>query len=177
MRHLIIVSSASITEVLTELCGLRYLPGATVCFGDVTTLEIRIRSSRPRPTRVRFGVPNFRSIHGGVPVTMLTIPNDAIASVPLIITDAVGAPHAPDTEHVTVTVADPTVASAAITSDGAWVEITPLVLNGNSSVTYTDTDDNITASMDFTISTPAPVTVSLNESGAVLRRNDNPPTA
>ena len=167
MDKLIITSPGPVSAVLDDL---------GISIDDIKIIEIRIEAVS-RPTSVIFGVPLFRATPNGVPVQMLTIPNDAIASVPIIVKDAVGNPHAPDTDptHVSATVADPTIATAAITTDGAWVEITPLVTSGNSSVTYRDSDDNITATLDFTISVPAAVSADLNESGVVLRANPNPP--
>lgn len=143
---------------------------------DITIVTRRRRGRRR--CNVRFGVPYLSPVdhpHRRSPLT-IKIPNDAIAAVPLIFTDQEG--HAlagSNSGNVSVEVADTSVASVTLTSDAQWVQITPLVASGNSSVTYRDADDNITASLDFSIVVPTPVSAAFNEGAAVLTPNPNPP--
>lgn len=141
-------------------------------------LEVRVREPKRehRRRKVLFGVPVFHYPQTGVLRPMaIKIPNDAIATVPLIVDDAAGHPLAPDTVNVSATVADASIATAAVTSDGKWVQITPLVATGASTVTYRDADDNITATLDFSIVVPSPSSASFDEANTVLTANPNPP--
>ena len=105
----------------------------------------------------------------------IKIPDDAIAQVPLVFTDLAGHALAGNTSGVTVTVSDTTLVTAVLSTDGQSIIVTPLQTTGSGSVVYTDTNDNITATLDFTIVTPVPSTVAFNESGLVLTSNPNPP--
>lgn len=140
------------------------------------TLEITIERCSPvRRAHVSFAVPMFHSTLTGELFHMaVKIPFDAIASIPMIFTDTAGHTLAGDTQNVSAAVTDPTVALAAVTSDGQWVQITPLIL-GTSTVTYRDNDDNITATLDFSVVMPSPGAVTFNETGLVLVSNPNPP--
>ena len=105
----------------------------------------------------------------------IKIPNDAIAAVPLVFTDVEGHNLSGNVDNVSATVADPTVATAAVTSDGQWVNITPLLATGASSCTYTDATDNISCTVEFSIVVPNPSGASFNEAGTVLSANPSPP--
>lgn len=146
---------------------------------DLSNVEFVIRPRRRRPASVAFAIPRFTDKQGGHGTSMLSIPNDAIATVKLLFQDDVGAPLSGNLGSagvVGVTVTDPTVATAVLSDDGQSVTITPLVLTGSSTLTYTDTADGINAGMDFTIVAPAPHTVSFDEAHVTFVRNPNPPT-
>lgn len=149
---------------------------------DPASIEFVIRPRRRRRAHsVAFGVPAFQSKHGGLlhPMT-ISIPNDAIANVKLVFKDGVGnalSGSPASTAGVSVSVADATVASAALADDGQSVNITPLLLSGSSSITYTDANDNVTMSDDFTIIAPAPSEGSFDDSSVTFVKNPSPPTA
>jgi hypothetical protein len=135
---------------------------------------------RARRASVVFGVPQIQAKsqpHGRKSSMTVQIPNDDLATVPLIFKDAAGHVMAGDTEsNITVVVSDPTLATASLTTDGNWVVVTPLVASGSGSVTYTDPNDNLTASFNFNIVEPLPVSAVFNEAGAVFTSNPNPPS-
>lgn len=142
----------------------------------IDEIKIDVQTDRSRPASVSFGVPHLLSPETGESVLMaVIIPIDAIGAIPLIFKDIDGNILAGGLTNVSVTVADPTVYDAAITSDGQWVQITPLKL-GTSSLTYIDTGDNLQALLeDVTIGVPEPASVAFNEGGMVLSANPNPP--
>lgn len=159
----------SIGEAIVLLQTLENLP-------SYQTIQLTVRPPRRRLVSAMFAVPALINPKTGEVFPMsINIPNDAIASVPLLVTDQVGNPHAPSLTAV-VAVLDPAVATAALSADGAAVLITPLVLNGSSAVTYTDADDNLTATEDFTIITPGATSAAFNEAGVTFTANPTPPT-
>ncbi len=131
---------------------------------------------RPWKPMVRFGVPSLLNSTTGEFVPMaVVIPNDDIGIIPLIFTDIAGHQLAGDITGVSATCNDPTLALAEVTSDGQWVQITPLQLGGSGVCTYTDVNDNISNTVTFTIAAPNPASVAFNEAGMVLKPNPNPP--
>ena len=170
MRELT-VSVQSISEAIT------FLDEEFEKLSSVDIVKLIVQPRRPRMVSVTFAVPTLINPKTGAQSAMsIAIPNDAIASIPIVVKDAVGKSHAPSAT-ATVAVADPTVASAALSADGNAVVITPLKLTGGSSVTYTDADDNLTATEDFTIIAPAATSATFNEAGVTLTANPTPPTA
>lgn len=144
---------------------------------EIVIIETR-RRRRRRPARVVFGVPHFVPAdhpEGRKRPMAIKVPNDAIAAVPLVFTDLEGHNLAGSVDGPTVSVADPSVATVQLTSDGQWVNITPLVATGASTVTYQDAVDNITATLDFSIVEPQPVSAAFNEGAVVLTANPTPP--
>jgi hypothetical protein len=150
----------------------------TLSLDEDVEIVVRRRIRRRRAS-VQFAVPYFTAAdepHGRKRPMAVKIPNDAIGTVPLAFIDLEGHPIAGSVAAtVTATLSDPTLATAAITTDGQWVQITPLLAAGAGTVTYHDPDDNLLATLDFSIVTPTPATVSFNEAGMVLTPNPNPP--
>ena len=129
-------------------------------------------------TSVFFAVPQFVTQTGEYVPMAIKIATDAIVAVPLVFKDQAGHNLAGHTTNVRAEVADPSMATAEITSDGQWVQITPLKTSGASQVTYWDDDDNISTQqpLEFSIVQPNPAGVEFNEGGAVFSANPNPPT-
>jgi hypothetical protein len=129
-------------------------------------------------TSVFFAVPQFVTQTGEYVPMAIKIATDAIVAVPLVFKDQAGHNLAGHTTNVRAEVEDPSLATAEITSDGQWVQITPLKTSGASKVTYWDDDDNISTQqpLEFSIVQPNPSGVEFNEGGAVFSANPNPPT-
>lgn len=130
-----------------------------------------------RPTQVMFGVPYLSHLsHPNTRKPMsINIPNDAIAAVPLVFKDDRDNTLAGHPDNGQVAIDDETLAKIALTVDGQWVQITPLKAEGTGKITYTDTADSITATLDFSIVVPNPTAASFNETATVLTKNPNPP--
>jgi hypothetical protein len=107
----------------------------------------------------------------------IKIPNDAVATVPLIIKDLEGHSIAGSMTGITLTLSDSTLASATLSPDGQSVTIVPLQMQGSGTLVYSDTTDHISATLSFSIVEPVPASVTFDEADITLAPNPNPPSA
>lgn len=166
-------------KIRIDVGDVQISPGDGNIFFNNVVIDIETaRRDHPdrKPASVFFAVPHFVTSAGDYVPMAIKIPNDAIAAVPLVFKDQAGHNLAGHTTNVSAEVQDTSLATAEITSDGQWVQITPLKTTGASTVTYRDTDDNITNTLDFSIVHPDPSGVEFNEGGTVFSANPNPPT-
>lgn len=105
---------------------------------------------------------------------MIKIPTNTIAMVPLQFQDASKRQDYADANKATVSVDNDKLATAVLTSDGHWVQITPLK-EGGGTVTYRHPKLKNDAVLSFEITAPAVKSASFNEAGVVLSPNPNPP--
>lgn len=166
-------------KIRIDVGDVQISPGDGNIFFNNVIIDIETaRRDHPdrKPASVFFAVPHFVTSAGDYVPMAIKIPNDAIAAVPLVFKDQAGHNLAGHTTNVSAEVQDTSLATAEITSDGQWVQITPLKTTGASTITYRDTDDNITNTLDFSIVHPDPSGVEFNEAGTVFSANPNPPT-
>ena len=90
---------------------------------------------------------------------MLPLPTNATATVPLVFADQFGLP-APAPTGGAVSTSDTSIATAALSADGASVTVTPVAAG---SVTVTYQDGTLSAALDVTVSAPVATTVTFGD--------------
>lgn len=94
----------------------------------------------------------------GVPMSSLALPNDVVATIPLIFTDQIGRTVAA-IPGLTASSSDATIGTAEISADGALI-VTPVAASGDFSVTLAD--GSLSASLDVSIVAPAATAISVD---------------
>ncbi len=94
--------------------------------------------------------------------TSITLPLDAVATLPIILLDQFGRPYPPDAAAV-LSSGDPTVFSAAIgvAADGAPAAVVTPIAVGSATLSFTD--DVATVSLPVVVSVAAPSSASFGD--------------
>lgn len=106
---------------------------------------------------------------------LVKIPHNAIASIPLVFRQAGGDIVCAPSKNATVHIDNPDLAHVAITSDAHWIQVTPKLGSGTTSVHYQDFGADLDYSFEIQIERSIPAQVSINPQAMVMEPNPNPP--
>ncbi len=145
-----------------------HITGTFRLFGFITgvfSFDVPFDALR-HATSVQFCIPTLSPISGGPAMAgTVTFTDDHIAHVPVKWSDDVGLVHAPS--DAAVTVADPSIATAAFNTDMTDVDITP-VSDGSTDVTVSSASLGLTDTMTAVVGAPSASSVELDAADATF---------
>ncbi|WP_448952114.1 hypothetical protein [Labrys neptuniae] len=97
-------------------------------------------------------------------MSKLTLPNDAVAAIPVVFTDQVGRPIAAP-GVITASSSNDATGTVSVGADGSSIDLTP-VANGDFTVTVSV--GSLSASLDVSVADPVAASISIDVAHAVF---------